>query len=51
MSPDEPAYTSFEAQFCADFEFEVKIIFLPTHLREKRVSKICVGGFEKFCVI
>ena len=28
---------SFDAKFHADFDFEVKKIFLPTHLREKRV--------------
>ena len=41
-------YTSIDAKFDADFEFEVQILFLPTHSREKRVLKICVGGFEKF---
>jgi len=33
-------YTPFEAKFYADFEFEVKIIFLLTHFREKRVQKL-----------
>ena len=30
---------NFDTEFYADSEFEVKKIFLPTHLREKRVSK------------
>ena len=29
----------FDSKFYADFEFEVKILFPPTHFREKRVLK------------
>ena len=32
--------TSLDAKFHADFEFEVQILFLPTHSREKRVLRV-----------
>ena len=38
----------YHAEICADSEFEVKIIFLPWHLSETPVWKICVGELEKF---
>ena len=32
-------YTSFDAKFNADFEFEVRNLCLPTHLKENRILK------------
>ena len=40
-------YTSFDAKFNADFEFEVKNLFLPTHLRENRALKNLRGLIRK----
>ena len=40
---DPYQYTSYDAEFYARSEFEVKIGVPPTHSREKRVLKICVG--------
>ena len=34
-------------EFDADSEFEVKKLFLPTHLREKRVLKNLRGRIQK----
>ena len=43
---DPHQYTSFDAEFYARSEFEVKIGVQPTHSRENRVLKICVGEFK-----
>ena len=43
---DPYQYTSFDAEFYAGSEFEVKLDVQPTHSRENRVSKICVGEFR-----
>ena len=40
---DPYQYTSFDAEFYACSEFEVKIDVQPTHSRENRVLKFCVG--------
>ena len=37
----------FDAEFYAEFEFEVKI-FYSTHAGEKSIWKFCVGESQKF---
>ena len=44
------SYASFDAEFYVDSEFDVKQIFLPTHLREKRVSKNLRGQNQKISI-
>ena len=39
---------SSDRKFNADFEFEVKNLFLPRHIRENRVLKNCVGESKNF---
>ena len=41
------SYTSLDGEFDAYFDFEVKKIFPPTHLREKRVLKNLRGRNQK----
>ena len=43
-------YIPLDAKFYADFEFEVKILFLPTHSREKRVLKNLRGWIQKILI-
>ena len=40
-------YIPLDVKFYADFEFEVKILFWPTHSREKRVLKNLRGRIQK----
>ena len=40
-------HTSFDAKLNADFEFEVKNLCLPTHLRENRIFKNLRGRIKK----
>ena len=42
---------NFDTEFYADSEFEVKKIFLPTHLREKRVWKNLRGRIQKIFIV
>ena len=41
-------YIPFDAEFHADFEFDIKILISPTHFEISAIFKICVGGFKKF---
>ena len=39
-----------QSEFYADFESEVKKIYLPTHLRENRVLKNLRGRIQKILI-
>ena len=43
-------YTSVDAKFDIDSEFEVQILYLPTHSGEKRRFKNLLGLIQKFLI-